>query len=84
MQRSPHARPCRWQYTHVRSDQQIWKRQRRRLAFGIADAIEVVHIGPGFRDGILYDFESPLSMMYSCVAGEEPFTRRCDVGMPNV
>ena len=43
-----------------------------------------MHIDSGFRDGILDDFESPLSMMYSCVAGEETFARRCDVGMPNV
>ena len=59
-----------------------WK--RRGLAFGIADTVQVVHSDTRFRDGILDDFESPLSMMYSCVAGKEPFARRCDVGMSNI
>jgi hypothetical protein len=54
------------------------------LAFGIADAVQVVHTDARIRDGILDNFKGPLSMMYSCVAGKETFTGRGDVGMPNV
>jgi hypothetical protein len=61
-----------------------WIRNDAGLAFGIANAVQVVHTDTRFRDGILNDFESPLSMMYSCVARKEPFAGRCDVGMPDV
>jgi hypothetical protein len=55
-----------------------------RLAFGIADAVQIVHSYAGFRDGILDNLESPLSMVRSCVAGKKTFPWGCDVGMPNV
>jgi hypothetical protein len=52
--------------------------------FCVANAIQVMHSDTRFRDGILDDFESPLPMMYSCVAGKEAFPGGCNVCMPNV
>jgi len=56
----------------------------RRLAFGIADAVQVMHSDARLRDGVFDDLENPLPMMCSCVAGKETFPGWCDVGMPNV
>lgn len=61
-----------------------WIRNDAKLAFGVANAVQVAHTDTRFRDGILNDFESPLSMVYGCVARKEPFAGRCDVGMPDV
>ena len=56
----------------------------RGLAFGIADADQVVHGDAGFSDGIFDDLEGPLPMVSSRIAGKEAFSGWCDVGMPNV
>ena len=68
----------------VQSNQRVGLETTERLALGIANTVQVVHTDTRFRDGILNDFESPLSMMHSCVARKEPFSGRCDVGMPDV
>ena len=81
MQRSSHTRP----YNPNRSVEPTdWVRKDAGLAFGIANAVQVVHTDTRFRDGILNDFESPLPMMCSCVARKESFAGRRDVGMPDV
>jgi hypothetical protein len=63
---------------------QINRLEKRGLAFGIADAVQVVYADARFHDGILDNLKSPLSMVCSCVARKETFARRCDVGMPNI
>jgi hypothetical protein len=55
-----------------------------RLAFGITDAVQIVHGDARLRDGLFDDFESPLSMVCSSVTGKEAFPGWCDIGMPNV
>jgi len=54
------------------------------LTFGIADAVQVVHGGARFSDGIFDNLEGPLPMMCSRIAGQETFSGWCNVGMPNV
>jgi hypothetical protein len=56
----------------------------RGLAFGIADAVQVVHGDARFSDGIIDNIDGPLSMMCGRITGKEPFSGWCNVGMSNV
>ena len=52
--------------------------------FRETDAVQIMHADARLRNSVLDDFESPLSVVYGCIARKEAFTRGCDVGMPNV
>jgi len=54
------------------------------LAFGIADAVQVVHGDARFSDGVFDALEGPLPMMCSRIAGKETLSGWGNVGMPNV
>jgi len=54
------------------------------LAFGIADAVQVVHGDARISDGIIDDIDGPLSMVCGRIAGKETFSGWCNVGMSNV